>query len=73
MSVGSIARTVAVIATSPVELIKTRLQSAQSTNHFGGSAVNLRSIWTSLALHKQVGLWMPPFSADDALKSLAGG
>ena len=49
---GASARFGAVIATSPFELFKTRLQNAQSATPLRNATY--RSVWESLALHKQV-------------------
>ena len=51
---GSFARTVAVLATSPVELLKTRLQSAPASSPSSTGKASYVTIWQSLALHKQV-------------------
>jgi len=59
---GSCARTVAVLATSPVELLKTRLQNAPAASPSSGksAATSYITVWQSLALHRQVLLYYPP-------------
>jgi hypothetical protein len=53
---GSCARTAAVLATSPVELLKTRLQTAPPSSPIAGKAASSYvTVWQSLALHRQVG------------------
>lgn len=53
---GSCARTVAVLATSPVELVKTRLQNTTTptNNAQGQTAANYVGVWQSLGLKDQV-------------------
>lgn len=51
---GSCARTVAVLATSPVELLKTRLQNTPTSKSGAKGFTNYIGIWQSLALHNQV-------------------
>ena len=52
---GSCARTVAVLATSPVELLKTRLQNTPASSKARGQTIaNYIGVWQTLALHEKV-------------------